>query len=66
MVYFTSLKAIGIESFMCGCLNQFANIPALSVTGKTLRIERRKKKGDEDKEGGGAGDPLTGRVTVGD
>lgn len=35
---------------MCGRLNQFANIPALSFAGKTLRIERRKKKGDEDKK----------------
>lgn len=35
---------------MCGRLNQFANIPALSFAGKTLRIERRKKKGDEDQK----------------
>jgi putative SOS response-associated peptidase YedK len=35
---------------MCGRLNQFANIPALSFAGKKLRIERRKKRGDEDKK----------------
>jgi putative SOS response-associated peptidase YedK len=33
---------------MCGRLNQFAKIPALSVAGKKLRIERRPKKKDED------------------
>ena len=49
-VYLTSLKAIGLESFMCGRLNQFANIPALSFAGKKLHIERRKKKDSEDKK----------------
>lgn len=33
---------------MCGRLNQFAKIPALSLAGKKLRIERRPKKKDED------------------
>lgn len=33
---------------MCGRLNQFAKIPALSIAGKKLRIERRPKKKDED------------------
>ncbi|MFN0080859.1 MAG: SOS response-associated peptidase [Prosthecobacter sp.] len=35
---------------MCGRLNQFANIPALSLAGKKLHIERRKKKKDEDRK----------------
>ncbi len=35
---------------MCGRLNQFASIPALSLAGKSLRIERRTKKKDEDKK----------------
>jgi putative SOS response-associated peptidase YedK len=35
---------------MCSRLNQFANIPALSLAGKELQIERRKKKRDEDKK----------------
>jgi putative SOS response-associated peptidase YedK len=35
---------------MCGRLNQFAKIPALSLAGKKLRIERRKKKKAEDKK----------------
>ncbi len=34
---------------MCGRLNQFANIPAYSLAGKKLRVERRKKKEREDK-----------------
>ena len=34
---------------MCGRLNQFAKIPALSIAGRALRIERRKKKEREDK-----------------
>jgi len=34
---------------MCGRLNQFASIPSLSLAGKALRIERRKKKEREDK-----------------
>lgn len=33
---------------MCGRLNQFAKIPALSLAGKKLRIERRPTKKDED------------------
>lgn len=33
---------------MCGRLNQFAKIPALSFAGKKLRIERRPRKKDED------------------
>ena len=33
---------------MCGRLNQFAKIPALSIAGKALRVERRKKKSRED------------------
>ena len=35
---------------MCGRLNQFSNIPALSLAGKELRIERRRKKKEEDKK----------------
>jgi|GEM_PF-169080 len=35
---------------MCGRLNQFASIPALSLAGKELRIERRKTKKEEDKK----------------
>ena len=35
---------------MCGRLNQFASIPALSLAGKKLRIERRKAKIAEDKK----------------
>lgn len=35
---------------MCGRLNQFASIPALSLAGKELRIERRKKKKEEDRK----------------
>jgi putative SOS response-associated peptidase YedK len=35
---------------MCGRLNQFANILALSLAGKKLRIERRKKKPAEDQK----------------
>ena len=35
---------------MCGRLNQFAKIPALSLAGKKLRIERRPKKKDEDRK----------------
>jgi len=34
---------------MCGRLNQFASLPSLSLAGKALRVERRKKKGHEDK-----------------
>jgi putative SOS response-associated peptidase YedK len=34
---------------MCGRVNQFANLPGLSVAGKQLRIERRPKKPKEDK-----------------
>ena len=37
---------------MCGRLNQFASIPALSLAGKKLRIERRKATKDEDKKAG--------------
>lgn len=33
---------------MCSRLNQFANIPTLSLAGKKLSIERRKRKNDED------------------
>ena len=33
---------------MCSRLNQFAKIPALSLAGKKLRIERRPRKKDED------------------
>ncbi|MFZ2276367.1 MAG: SOS response-associated peptidase [Prosthecobacter sp.] len=33
---------------MCGRLNQFAKIPALSLAGKKLRIERRPQKKNED------------------
>jgi len=35
---------------MCGRLNQFAKIPALSLAGQELRIERRKSKLREDKK----------------
>jgi len=35
---------------MCSRLNQFANIPALSLAGKELRIERRKRKKEEDQK----------------
>ncbi|MCX6847509.1 MAG: SOS response-associated peptidase [Verrucomicrobia bacterium] len=35
---------------MCGRLNQFASLPALSLAGKKLRIERRPKKKDEDRK----------------
>lgn len=35
---------------MCGRLNQFANIPALSLAGKELRIEQRKRKKEEDQK----------------
>lgn len=35
---------------MCGRLNQFAKLPALSIAGKELRVERRKKKKDEDQK----------------
>ena len=35
---------------MCGRLNQFASLPALSLAGKKLHIERRIKKKDEDKK----------------
>lgn len=35
---------------MCGRLNQFASLPALSLAGKQLRIERRLKKKGEDKK----------------
>jgi len=34
---------------MCGRVNQFASVPALSLAGKKLRIERRARKKDEDK-----------------
>jgi len=34
---------------MCGRLNQFAKIPALSLAGRTLRIERRKKEREDNK-----------------
>ena len=34
---------------MCGRLNQFAKLSALSIAGKALRIERRKSKKGEDK-----------------
>ena len=34
---------------MCGRLNQFAKLPALSIAGRSLRIERRKPKEHEDK-----------------
>lgn len=37
---------------MCGRLNQFAKIPALSIAGKALRIERRKNKAREDQKAG--------------
>lgn len=37
---------------MCGRLNQFANLRALSLAGKKRRIERRKKKKDEDVKAG--------------
>ena len=33
---------------MCGRLNQFAKLPALSIAGKALRVERRNKKSRED------------------
>ncbi len=33
---------------MCGRLNQFAKLPALSIAGKALRVERRSKKSRED------------------
>lgn len=35
---------------MCGRLNQFAEIPALSLAGRALRVERRKGKLREDKK----------------
>jgi putative SOS response-associated peptidase YedK len=35
---------------MCGRLNQFAKIPALSVAGRALRVERRKVRAGEDKK----------------
>ena len=35
---------------MCGRLNQFAKIPALSIAGKALRIERRPPKPKEDRK----------------
>ncbi len=34
---------------ICGRSNQFAKIPALSIAGRALRMERRKKKEREDK-----------------
>ena len=34
---------------MCGRLNQFAKIPALSLGGRALRIERRKKEREDKK-----------------
>ena len=34
---------------MCGRLNQFAKIPALSLAGRALRIERRKKEREDKK-----------------
>ncbi len=37
---------------MCGRLNQFAKIPALSIAGKALRIERRNNKAREDQKAG--------------
>lgn len=35
---------------MCGRLNQFAKIPALSLAGRALRVERRKARVGEDKK----------------
>lgn len=35
---------------MCGRLNQFAKIPALSIAGKALNIEKRKPKAKEDQK----------------
>ena len=35
---------------MCSRLNQFANIPALSLAGNMLRIDRLKSKKDEDEK----------------
>lgn len=35
---------------MCGRLNQFAKIPALSLAGRALRIEQRKARAGEDKK----------------
>ncbi len=35
---------------MCGRLNQFAKIPALSLVGRALRVERRKVRAGEDKK----------------
>lgn len=35
---------------MCGRLNQFAKIPALSIAGKALHIERRKPNAQEDQK----------------
>ena len=43
---------VGVSFSMCSRLNQFASIPALSLAGKELRIERRKGKKDEDKKEG--------------
>lgn len=34
---------------MCGRLNQFAMIPALSLAGRALRVERRKKEREDKK-----------------
>ncbi|MBK8091159.1 MAG: SOS response-associated peptidase [Verrucomicrobiaceae bacterium] len=34
---------------MCGRLNQFAKLPALSLAGRALRIERRKKEREDKK-----------------
>ncbi len=46
----TTCQVCGIRfaGIMCSRLNQFANLPALSIAGKALRIERRKKKSLED------------------
>ncbi len=35
---------------MCGRLNQFAKIPALSIAGRALRFERRQARAGEDKK----------------
>ncbi|MFO1482394.1 MAG: SOS response-associated peptidase family protein [Verrucomicrobiaceae bacterium] len=37
---------------MCSRLNQFATFPALSLALRMMRIERRKKKKDEDRKAG--------------
>ena len=49
---------------MCGRLNQFAKIPALSLAGKELRIERRKKKEREEMESARGQAPISNSIRI--